>query len=105
MAAATTKDVTLDTCRPDLPHLQTRPDRTMEKACDDSTEPVEPLPKVQSQENKSNHTASMEMQKVPPEKSQRSLSYVQALRRRKDKGQLDSRGLWDFWNNVAMGVN
>jgi hypothetical protein len=47
----------------------------------------------------------METQKALPERSQRSLSYVEALRRRKDRGQLESRGLWDYWNNMtAMGV-
>ncbi|THZ29550.1 hypothetical protein D6C91_01486 [Aureobasidium pullulans] len=86
-------------------HPQTQLDESTDTESDDSTEPAEPLPRVRSQEKESNLTTSTETQRVPREKSQRSLSYVEALRRRKDRGQLDSRGLWDYWNNMAMGVN
>lgn len=88
-----------------LQHHQTQLDETMDTESDDSTEPAEPLPRVRSQEKESSHTMSTETQKAPHERSQRSLSYVEALRRRKDRGQLDSRGLWDYWHNMAsMGV-
>ncbi|KAI5197548.1 hypothetical protein E4T38_07964 [Aureobasidium subglaciale] len=89
----------------DFPHHQTRLDETTDTESDDSMEPAEPLPRVLLQEKESNQTTSTETQKVPLERSQRSLSYVEALRRRKDRGQLDSRGLWDYWNNMAMGAN
>jgi hypothetical protein len=89
-----------------LPHHQTQLDETTDTESDDSTEPAEPLPRVRSQENESSHTTSTETQKAPLERSQRSLSYVEALRRRKDRGQLDSRGLWDYWHTMdATGVN
>jgi hypothetical protein len=88
-----------------LPHHQTQLDETTDTESDDSTEPAEPLPRVRSQENESSHTTSTETQKAPLERSQRSLSYVEALRRRKDRGQLDSRGLWDYWHTMdATGV-
>lgn len=88
-----------------LPHHQTQLDEITDTESDDSTEPAEPLPRVRSQEKESSHTTSTETQKAPHERSQRSLSYVEALRRRKDRGQLDSRGLWDYWHNMAsMGV-
>jgi hypothetical protein len=88
-----------------LPHHQTQLDETTDTESDDSTGPAEPLPRVRSQENESSHTTSTETQKAPLERSQRSLSYVEALRRRKDRGQLDSRGLWDYWHTMdATGV-
>ncbi|KAI4729820.1 hypothetical protein E4T49_02416 [Aureobasidium sp. EXF-10728] len=83
------------------PHHQTRLDERTDTESDDSTEPAEPLPRVRSQEKESSQTTSTETQKVPRERSQRSLSYVDALRRRKDRGQPDKRGLWDYWNNMS----
>ncbi|KAK6004509.1 hypothetical protein QM012_008371 [Aureobasidium pullulans] len=83
------------------PHRQTQLEEKTDTESDDSTEPAEPLPRVRPREKESNQTTSMETQKALPERSQRSLSYVEALRRRKDRGQLDSRGLWDYWNNMA----
>ncbi|CAD0114741.1 unnamed protein product [Aureobasidium uvarum] len=86
-------------------HHQTQLDERTDTESDDSMEPAEPLPRVRSQEKESSQTTSKETQKAPRERSQRSLSYVEALRRRKDRGQPDSRGLWDYWNNMAaMGV-